>query len=305
MDNKKKMYMRIVQAVFLLIIILAVTFSAMYRFQKGNRRRIITQNSEYIKDFAIQVESHLEYNFELAKLLIRNAAEHYAMLLEDSANTEEVLDMIADKTSFDRIAFVSADGNDYSWEGRADVSDRDYFIKGMQGENGITFLEKSRITGRASVVFYAPVKKDNTIIGVLIGHYHIEKMKEMILGELFGAAINVYITHRDGTVIMQSDNADNKENILADLDTVHLMNGMSGEDILQYIEDDTQSALSYETIYNNTMLVCAAVKFNSTDWILWESIPSDVTGQMIDNANTNGTQLVMELLVVFLCFFSC
>lgn len=77
------------------------------------------------------MESHLEYNFELANLLIRNAAEHYAMLLEDSANTEEVLNMIADKTSFDRIAFVSADGNDYIWEGRADVSDRDYFIKGM------------------------------------------------------------------------------------------------------------------------------------------------------------------------------
>lgn len=92
--------------------------------------------------------------------------------------------MLEDGSSFDRLRFVKLEGESFASDGKlAEIVDRDYYQKGIQGECGITVVMVSRFDSEKLIGFYAPVYFQGQICGVMeqtTMDDMMEKLKETV-----------------------------------------------------------------------------------------------------------------------------
>ena len=51
----------------------------------------------------------------------------------------------------------------------ADASDREYFVRGFEGESGVCAVDNSLFYDDLSVVFYTPLFFEGDVVGVICG----------------------------------------------------------------------------------------------------------------------------------------
>lgn len=175
-------------------------------YSTANSRRIENQNMSYAMDSAGQTAQRIESEFNNALLRLRN----YAYLLGANQSPPEIttalLRGMEENASFDAVRFTNAEGLNLASNGQTnDSSDREYYINGMQGESGVQVV-RSRLTGQIMTVFYAPVKYDGEIIGMLLGLYFAEDyLRNMLSTSYFGEPADVFLCALDGQIIASSD----------------------------------------------------------------------------------------------------
>ena len=150
-----------------LTIFIAVSF---FTFTKDNRSRILEQNNNYIESVTEQTGSRISDLIRMAQSNIEIMAQLYGAVIPEPAVTAQMLQEMIDRSTFDYVEFISADGIDLAADGRtADLSDREYFLDGMAGNSGKCVVYNSRITNETLLIFYSPFYYENEIIGVLSG----------------------------------------------------------------------------------------------------------------------------------------
>lgn len=80
---------------------------------------------------------------------ITSIAYLYGEAARTSQLGQECLAALEENSGFDRIRFVNLEGESFASDGKiADVADRDYFTRGVQGESGamIGFLEEETVS---------------------------------------------------------------------------------------------------------------------------------------------------------------
>lgn len=292
-NNQKK----VKETIFAIILVLFI-ITVFIVFTKENNERIVKQNESYVQDATVQVAERIDEVLTRAQDSIQSMAYLYGELLESPDIDIQKLKEMQDVSSFDYIEFVNKDGLNMTAEGvTSDASDREYYIEGMKGNSGFVVTFHSRITDETLVTFYTPLRYQGEIIGVLNGIYHEEGLNKILTTEFFGTQAKNYLCMSDGTVIFSCGDDNAPENMLERFpDTMRV-----SEEIYSKIKSVFKEHSAYGYRYAGSQGTGNAylIGIPGCDWMLIQTFPSAVTNSMIDDANSVGIKLEIELIIAF------
>lgn len=293
----KKITWKILLAMFSAVLVIL----AFILFIQDNSKRAAQISLQSLKDATVQSAYRIDEILNRSMNELNLAANLYEELLKSSEVTAESLQMLTDLTSFNYIEFTNSSGIDLTPHGEtADVSQRDYFIDGMNGNNGVCIVFDSKITNENLVVFYTPLHCNNEIIGVLTGSYNEKYMADILYNTFFGEDSKSFLCLQDGTIIASlSENYASK----SIFESKNFSKGLS-----QSAEDGLRNALlngeNYEFQYNGSYGTgnAYAAFLGNSKWVLVQTFPSQVTSRFIQSANNAGIILLIELAAIFITY---
>ena len=201
MREKHSLLRRVILAVVLLCLILA----GFLVYLQETRNITVERNAKYITDAASQTAKRIDDLLAGAENSISAIANMYERSMDPKQANVEVLEELTESTIFDYIGYVDAEGIYTDNRGlQADVTDRAYFQNGMNGNSGVDMIINGRVSGEDLVIFYAPLRLDGEVVGILTGRYRQQQMRNMITSSYFGESANTYLCLSDGTVIASS-----------------------------------------------------------------------------------------------------
>ena len=292
MREKNNLWRRIILAAVLLGLILAGFFV----YLSSNRRRTLERNANYIADAATQSAKRIDDLLVGAENSISAIAHIYERSLDASQANVEVLEELTESTIFDYIGYVDAQGIYTDNRGlQADVTDRVYFQDGMQGNSGMDMISNGRVSGEDLVIFYAPLRLDGEVVGILTGRYRQQQMRNIITSSYFGEAADTYLCLSDGTVIASSKE-EKPENILETLNR----NDGADQEAVDILTNALYTGGSVSFTYTNSYGSSAAyvTKLPHSDWMLLQVFPIGVTNEMLSESNKAATCLMVWLVIL-------
>jgi len=154
--------------------------------------------------------------------------------LSEVASSENVLTMkwklqqrslvsAAERLEYLDVAVVSMEGiAQYALtEETADLSDRDYIKKALEGEANVSDVIISKVTNSPVIMYAAPIYKDGSVVGALIGRRDGTTLNEITDNMGSGERGYAFILGADSTFYAHPnrDNIINQVNAFADIDT--------------------------------------------------------------------------------------
>lgn len=284
------------------VLVTVSVLAAFGMFIRDNNQRAASISIKSLKDATIQSGLRIDGVLERAENEIDLTSALYEEMLEKPEVNAEDLKKLTDETSFDYIEFTDVNGWDMNSEGKtAEVSDRNYYQKGMAGQSGVDVLTDSKITNENLVVFYTPMYYDGDIIGVLTGSYREEKMKEILYSTFFGEDARTFLCLRNGNIIASCNGNDASESIFDEGN----FNRELDSDVEEKLREALLTGKEYEFQYqgSNGTGNAYVTALDYDDWMLIQTFPSQVTSQFVHAANKAGIFLLAELMVIFaICF---
>ncbi len=290
------------QNVFYICVLLVAICLLFQWYSSANSQRIENQNLNYAMDSAGQTSQRIESEFANALLRIRN----YAYLLGTGQNRPEItaglLKGMEENAAFDAIRFTNAEGLNLASNGRTnDSRDRNYYIRGMQGESGLEVVE-SRQTGQIMTVFYAPVEYDGEIIGMLLGLYFAEDyLRDMLTTSYFGEPADAFLCAGDGSIIASSGDG-SYDGLLPDmLRETGGVDEKTVEMVWAAFQSEGENASFICAPGSLTDILCV-FHISNSGYRLIQTFPKSVTQAMIRNANHAGMVLQIILISLFAAY---
>ena len=292
MRDKYNIWRRIILA----IVLLCLRLAGFLIYPQANRHMTVERNANYIADAAIQTAKRIDDLLVGAENSISAIANMYERSMDPRQANVEVLEELTESTVFDYIGYVDAKGVYTDNRGlRADVTDRAYFRSGMQGNSGVDMVLNGRASGEDLVIFYAPLRLDGEVVGMLTGRYRQQQMRSMISSSYFGEPANTYLCLSDGTVIACSKE-EKPGNIL---DTLNRNDG-ADQDAVRILTDALLNGRSVSFSYTNSYGSSAAyvTKLPHSDWMLLQIFPMQVTNDMLGESGFAATLLLLWLVLL-------
>ena len=292
MKGSKKSLWNVTYLMFLLVAIIIL----FYWYSAQNDKRIEAQNRTYATDAARQTGNRIGDEFKNALNRINTYAYFLGEGLSEPVVTSQMLQDMVKNSLFDAFRFASADGAYLVSDGSMmDVSDREYFIRGMNGESGIFATTSSRVTGDPVVSFYAPVTYRGEIIGVLLGVYSAnEYLQHLLTTSYFGDAADVFLCLEDGTAIASSQGKEYRGNLLDEIySSAVLDESLYGQVEEIFANGGEQTFICKEN--DKTDNICV-INLSGNEFVLVQAFPRSVTQRMLDRANRTG--IVLEILLI-------
>ena len=286
--------------IILTILLIAWVVTAFFLYRWENERRITDENTRYLLEVTEQTSDLINQSLKGTESMVKTVARMYGRTLKSEKVNVFDINSLVSVTMFDSYYFADADGILHGI-GTEDVSvaDRDYFQKGMQGQSGMEVLYESRATGTPVLNFYAPVYYQGKILGVLAAQYEEEYLQEMIEQKLFGETTKTMLLDENGKIIAHS--ADTTAQAGEDFFEQSEKNTKITDELLEEIKEQygEKETISY-TYYNNDGKTHAClIKLNDLGWYVFQTVPTAVTSNMEQNANSAGAVLVVAVLVGF------
>ena len=295
MREKRTIWKRIIPASILMICIIA-SFAA---YRNANRRMTVSRNAKYVEDAATQTAKRIEDILVGAENSISAIAHLYGQTMDPDRIDTETLQKLVDDTPFDYIGIVGADGiYTYNNGRQAQVSDRYYYQDGMKGHSGMDIIFNGRIAHENLMIFYAPLRFNGEVVGVLTGRYGENQMREIIATTYFEEPAETYLCLTDGTVFSGSSENDPPENIITAL---RKADG-ADQKTLATLEDALENGHSKSLTYTSKQGSNAAyvTKLPGKDWMLLQVFPINVTNAMLNESNTTAMYLELWLVLLFI-----
>ena len=162
--KEKKSLQEIIYVVFLLIAIVIL----FHWYTTQSRIRIEERNKNYAADSAWQTAVKINEELNNALDLIKTYTYFIGESLTEPVINPQMLADLEKNSMFDACIYTDADGRNYASDGRTTAADtHEYFLNGIKGEDGITVVFDSDFFDETMVSFYAPVRYEGDIIGVL------------------------------------------------------------------------------------------------------------------------------------------
>ncbi|MDO4516402.1 MAG: response regulator [Bacillota bacterium] len=293
MRDRHTLWRRILLAGLLLCLIL----TGFFVYLRATRNTTVERNANYVADAATQTAKRIDDLLVGAESSICAIAHMYEESLDPAQADAETLGELTDSTVFDYIGYVNADGILTENRGlQADVSDRAYVQDGLRGNSGIDVVFNGRVSGEDLVIFYAPLRLDGEVVGILTGRYRQQQMRDILTFSYFGEPANTYLCLPDGTVIASSKE-EKPKNIL---DTLNRNDGADKEAV-NILTDALSTGSSVSFTYTNSYGSSAAyvTKLPHSDWMLLQIFPIQVTSEMLNESGTAAAFLLLWLVILF------
>ncbi|MCM1184745.1 MAG: hybrid sensor histidine kinase/response regulator, partial [Roseburia sp.] len=288
------------QNILYILILLAAIILLFRWYAVSNRRQIEDRNLNYAMDSARQTAQGLSNEFANAGRRVRNYAYFLSVGIRSSEITADMLKELENNVDFDSMRFINAEGENLTSDGTvSDSADRDYFDAGMRGESGTTMVLNSRITGKTTMVFYAPVRNGDEVVGVLLGLYLAEDyLQEILETSYFGEAADVWLCTVNGEVIASS-NGERYDKLLPDvLRDGGVIDSKTAENVWAVFRGEQDVGGFICDSGSLTDNLCA-LSVPDTEYILIQAFPKSVTQGMVREANRTGVILQAVLMALF------
>jgi len=292
---------RIARGHYLLVaILLCATVVSFVAFARENQTRILGQNEKYALDAAAQAAGRVEDMMEARATTLNLLSITVAEKIKGPLVGPDFLKLLQEASIFDYVEFIDADGLNHNADGvTSDSSDRKNYLRGIQGETGFHVIYNSRITHETLINFYAPVRYQGEIIGVLNGMFREENLREAISVKFFDADVKSMICMNDGTVISSYGYGSPVENLVDGL----VQDKEVSEEALAEIQDAFAArdpfCYTEQRVSGNISVTLVPI---GDSWMLVQRFPSAVTRQMEANANSAGIKLELRLVSLFLIY---
>ena len=291
----KRISQEIISVAFLVFAVVLLFFW----YTSENSRRIEERNKTYAEDSAQQTAQRIEGEFANAILRVRNYAYLLGAVQEHPAIDAQLLREMEENSSFDAIRYTSAEGVDLTSGSKTfNALEQDHFIEGMRGKNNLEVVSDSALPDKMVINFYAPVRYQGEIIGVLLGQYFAEDyLRDMLTTSYFGEAAGVFLCTREGRVIASS-----------------APNGYEGHLVDDLLADgviDEATAVRAKNVFDQggegtfgcapqckTDNICV-INLSQGNCVLVQTFPKNVTQSMIQAENMVGIRLETVLMILF------
>lgn len=262
------------------------------------------QNSEYLKEVAIQTSFAVKSKFEEALKRVEERA--LILSLEDTDNG--TIDFakykeLQEVELMDNIEFryISIDGVVQNLEEPVVVSDRDYYKNILKGKSGISEIIASRIDHENVFVLYAPIIQKGEVVGGVTCVYNQEYFeKEFELTSFSGKGFS-HIVNEDGMMILKTNH---KDSILEEDNLFKELSRGVDRKVLEEIEDDFNNQESGRIDYSDGLQSRLAyyepIGFN--EWFIFTVTPVDIVNQVILPLNKPLIQLMVNLGIAVIAF---
>ncbi len=286
------------QNIVIILLLLCAIIALFQWYTVSNNHRIEEQNLNYAMDSTRQMGARIQSELDNTLLRIRN----YAYLLGDGDSeltpvTTQLLAGMEKNATFDAIRYVDDQGVTLTSSGETfDCSDREYFLRGIQGESGYDVDFEADKTQQRSMVFFAPIRYGDRVIGVLTGRYRAEAyLQNMLQASYFGAEAQVYLCDAKGEAFASSCGEAHPgflpDNLKAD--------GVIGDQTargLEAIFAGEADEGSFRCVEGSSVDNVCALRVPDTDCVLVQTFPQSVTRTMTRSAN--GTGMLLEAILI-------
>lgn len=296
---------KVLQLMALSLPLVLIVFLLFNAYTVQNHARIAEQNKNYAEDAMSQKAKQVAGELESGRRIINAYAYFFNDSLAGNSIPPQTLAEIERNSIFDTVRFTDAEGITHLSDGRTvNSSDRDYYARGMEGESGISVIFDERLTDEETrLVFYAPVRMDGEITGIIRGSYVAEQyLKEILRTTYFGEPSTTWLCRSDGRVIASSDDGDYGEGHLLDiLQSSDLIGPETVEAAKAVFENGGEGAFICEESSKTDNICVSSVP--GYDYVMVQLFPPNVTQKMIRGANAAGVRLEIALLVIFAVYF--
>ena len=298
MKGKGKILQQIVYVLLLLVSIIIL----FHWYVTQNSKRMEERNKSYAADSARQMAEQIDEEFKSALNLINTYTYFIGEGLTEPVIRAEMLGTMEDNSLFDALLFTDAGGMNHDSAGRvSDASGRDYYVNGMEGRSGISVIFDSELFPETMVCFYAPVRYNGEIIGVLRGAYLAEEyLKDMLAMTYFGEAAIVHICMPDGKVIAGSDSEEHERNLVDMLTDSGVIDANTAEAVRRVFQNGGEGAFLCDAD-SKTDNICV-MYLPQNRFVLVQTFPKSVTQSMIKAENMVGIQLEAMLITLFVIY---
>ena len=296
--NTEKRMMRHVAANIVLLIV--AIFGILLASQRENYARQMVQIKEYISELSSRTSQHISDVFRDKMDAITSIAYLYGEALESPEVNTEYLAMLEEGSGFDRIRFVNLQGESFTSDGKlAEIADRDYYQKGIQGEKGITVVMVSRFDSEKLIGFYAPVYFQERICGVMVGFLAEQTVSDILQTELYGYPSDTLLMTRDGEVLGHHIDQQTEE-ALKNGEITDFVSEKERGDVIRALAQGEQISFSFHGTEGRS--AGSLVPVADTDWMLIQLFPSEATRRIVDEVNAD-ERFVMLLFGVVTAIF--
>ena len=298
MNEKKRSWYGLIYILFLMAAIIIL----FWWYTVQNSKRIEKQNLNYAEDSAQQTARSISKEFENAINRISTYAYFLGEGLSEPKVSAEGLKGMTGNSLFDSFIYTDANGISLTSDGVvSDTSEKEYYVRGMNGETGMSVEKESSLFDETVVTFFAPLHYQGQIIGVLEGIYSANSyLCDLLSASYFGEKADVYLCMGDGMKISSSDGEENAENIFTMLSDSHIVSQESLEEIKKIFEFGGEGAFICPN-GSKTDNICV-INLPGNEYVLVQMFPKSVTQTMINNANRTGSILESILITLFIIY---
>jgi methyl-accepting chemotaxis protein len=261
---------------------IALGFNTAFNEAKNGLEESSIQGANYIKASLQMRTAVLE---QVANRISGMSLEEQLGVLADEAETLGYIDMAVVNPK--GIAKYAIGGDE------ADLSERDYVKKALGGQAGFSNVLVSKVTNGTVIMYAAPIKSGDEVIGALIGRRDGVALNEIISGMTFGEEGKAFILGNDGTLYAHENDAIVMEqrNVIKDIEENKEFKDFG----IKF--EEFRSSKEGNIVYNlnGVKFVASLVTIPNTDWVLAMKAPQSQITQGID--------AMTLLLVVFSVIF--
>ncbi len=307
METKKKQSIRFRIGVKLIpiLVVLVAMLAAFFQFSKQNRESTMERNEAYIEDFAKSLSERMDTTFSSSLSVVRSIANVYSDEFAQSTDYSELLSRLEMEAQFDHVRFVDSAGYSHtSAHEMGDMRDRDYYIRGMQGESSVTLVLDSRFNGQRQIGFYAPVTVDNTIVGVVVAFYNEATLRRDIQYEIYNYQVQTCIVTSEGKTLVESTSeamdaayANGAPTDLCDFIRTDYVSKENAKIISRAYTESTEASFVINGKLGDTVGYIAPLSSSSLS--IYMIFPEGAATEMYASVDQVGRRLVIVLFVVF------
>ena len=285
--------------VFCMLIAIIILFQW---YTTENKHRIEERNKNYASDSARLMAVHIDEELNNALNRINTYTFFLGESLTEPAGTVQMLGTIEEHSQFDACLFTDKDGRNYTSDGRTSVADtHDYYVNGIKGEDGITVVYDSVFFDETMISFYAPVRFEGEIIGVLRGTYLAEEyLKDMLSTTYFGEPAEVYLCMPNGEVIASSGDQCYTGDLLDILTESGVIDAGTAQDAREVFTSGEEGAFVCDS--NSTTDNICVMYLPGNNYVLVQTFPKNVTQSMIKAENLVGIRLESMMIGLFVIY---
>lgn len=137
---------------------IVIVIAALLMFMNVNTERITQQNADYLEGTTEQTSRRVNDLLNNGLATVETAAKVYGQTLTSPSVDPDTAVQMINSTQFNYTFLITADGIGHNIDGRTEeVKDKEYYIKGMQGESGICAVENAAFNEHRIIAFYAPI----------------------------------------------------------------------------------------------------------------------------------------------------
>lgn len=293
MEKREQQNQRYAMHIIICVVIMIVSFIfVLFLVRTESHYRQMQQIDEFTKQTNSSTAAHIEGIFSSKRKDIVALVSVYADGEEPLTVDSDLLKKMEESEMFDVVRFIDQDGISFTSSGEtADVSDREYYLRGMQGETGVSGVVDSRFENQNIIAFYTPVSYQGKIYGVLMGGLRQESIQKIMDISYYNMDMVTLLLDKDNNIIASHGEIN------------HEFDSKKDQRIQELMERLERRNASVEGWDNFSVLMKAGtleylIPIEGTQFVLYQVFPQEVITRL-EMQNTRD-KVVFALLIVLI-----